>query len=440
MKEFILNRKNQKISVELTLVDNPTGLVFIMHGLSGNKEQAHIQAIKNAFTENYYSTVLFDTTNTFGESDGTYEDATVTNYYEDLEDLISWSKSQKWYVEPFALAGHSLGGYSVTLYAEKNPEEVSSLIPVSPLVSGRLSAEAHMEYEPVKFNLWKESGWREDVSSTRPDRVKKLPWSHMEDRLKHDLLPKVKNLTMPTLIIVGENDTSTPVKHVKILYDQVPQPKQFHLIKEAPHTFRSQPDLQELTITISCFIKGGATNSTGELFDLVNENNEATGKTITRKEAHQTGAWHRTVHIYLYRFNPEIQLLVHLRSKSKDLCPNMWDTRFGGHLKAGETVEDCVSNELKEEVGLTLDQSKLIAGDIYQSGEYPNREFSYQFYYHFTDDTSSLVFNDGEVQDVRWLTLTEIENEMKLSPDKWSGKRIFEKIQRDLLMYISKDN
>jgi isopentenyldiphosphate isomerase len=176
-------------------------------------------------------------------------------------------------------------------------------------------------------------------------------------------------------------------------------------------------------------------NSIQELFDEVDENNNLTGRTITRKEAHQHGQWHRTVHVYLYRYNPELQLLVHLRSKSKDLCPDRWEPRFGGHLKAGETVEDCVSNELKEEVGLTLDQSKLSAGDIYQGGEYPNREFSYQFYYHFTDDISSLVFNDGEVQEVRWLTLTEIQNEMKLYPNKWSGKRDFEKIQRDLNSY-----
>jgi pimeloyl-ACP methyl ester carboxylesterase len=255
MKEFILNRKNQKICVVINLVDNPTGLAFVMHGLSGNKEQAHIQAIAISFSDNNYSVVLFDTANTFGESDGKFENATLTNYYEDLEDVISWSKTQQWYLEPFALAGHSLGGYSVAWYAENNPQEISFIVPVSPVVSGKLSADAHIKYEPEEFKLWKETGWREDVSSTRPDIAKKLPWSHMEDRLTHDLFPKVKNLTMPSLVIVGENDTSTPVEHVQIFNDQIPEPKQFHIIKNAPHTFRSQSDLKELTDTISNFIK-----------------------------------------------------------------------------------------------------------------------------------------------------------------------------------------
>jgi hypothetical protein len=36
--------------------------------------------------------VLFDTTHSFGESGGNYEDATTTQYYQDLEDVISWAK------------------------------------------------------------------------------------------------------------------------------------------------------------------------------------------------------------------------------------------------------------------------------------------------------------------------------------------------------------
>ena len=178
------------------------------------------------------------------------------------------------------------------------------------------------------------------------------------------------------------------------------------------------------------------TNNNTELFDIVDENNKPTGEIIPRHIAHATGEWHRTVHVYLYRYNPDLQLLVHLRSKSKDLCPNTWDTRFGGHLKAGETVEDCVANELNEEIGLKLEQANLTQGGIFIGAEYPNREFSYQFYYHFAGDNSSLIFNDGEVQDVRWLTLAEIQNEMKLYPNKWSGKSVFEKIQRDIQHYV----
>ena len=86
-----------------------------------------------------------------------------------------------------------------------------------------------------------------------------------------------------------------------------------------------------------------------EYFDIVDENNALTGEKKLRSDAHTTGLWHRTVHIYLFRIiNGKFEFLVHLRSKTKDLNPNKWDPRFGGHLKTGENVQDTVKSELLE--------------------------------------------------------------------------------------------
>ena len=83
MKQFIKNRKGQKVAVLVEGGANKHGLAFVMHGLGGFKEQPHLQVMDDAFFEYGYMVVRFDTTNTFGESDGRYEDATTTNYYED---------------------------------------------------------------------------------------------------------------------------------------------------------------------------------------------------------------------------------------------------------------------------------------------------------------------------------------------------------------------
>ena len=130
-KIFIKNRKDQKVSVVVEQPVKSQGLAFVAHGLGGNKDQAHIRTMAKAFLDNNYTVVTFDTTNTFGDSDGSYDDATVTNYHEDLEDVIVWAKSQPWYIEPFCLVGHSLGAISVALYAEKYPNLVKGLAPIS---------------------------------------------------------------------------------------------------------------------------------------------------------------------------------------------------------------------------------------------------------------------------------------------------------------------
>lgn len=255
-KYFIKNRKEQNISVVIDVSSHQKGLAFVMHGLGGFKEQDHLVTIANAFKERDFTVVRFDTTNTFGESDGNYEDATITNYYEDLEDVIIWARGQDWYQEPFVLSGHSLGGICTALYAEKYPEKVLALAPISPVVSGQLIAEAHKRFEPEKFSAWEQTGWREEESRSKPGVIKRLPWSHMTDRLKYDLLPNVSKLTMPVLLIVGENDTSTPPDQVEILFQALPGKKEFHIIKDAPHTFRDKEHLEEIRSLFLGWIDG----------------------------------------------------------------------------------------------------------------------------------------------------------------------------------------
>lgn len=246
----INNRKNQKI---VALVEHPAesrGLAFVMHGLGGFKEQKHISTVAEALRENGYTTVRFDTTNTFGESDGRYEDATTTNYYEDLEDVVVWAVGQPWYLEPFVMAGHSLGAYSICRFAETYPQKVAALIPLSPMVSGKLSVEA----DPTECEEWKRAGWRISESRSKPGTVKRLPWSHMEDRLKHDLLPKANMLGMPVLLIVASGDDTTPAAHVRILYDVVPGPKELHVIEGVDHTFRAPEELDEIRRVITAWL------------------------------------------------------------------------------------------------------------------------------------------------------------------------------------------
>lgn len=246
-KYSIENRKNQMISVIVDIVADSKGLAFVMHGLGGFKEQDHIMTFAQAFHDKGLSVVLFDTTNTLGESDGLYEDATVTNYYEDLEDVIGWASEQDWYQEPFWLAGHSLGGICTALYAENHPEKVKAVAPISPVVSGDLSLEAARKYETKDLEEWGRTGWLIRESNSKKGVTKKLKWSHMVDRLKYNLLDDVEFLTMPVLLVVGENDTSTPAEHVKMLFDAIEhEQKEYHVIKNAPHTFRESSQLAEI--------------------------------------------------------------------------------------------------------------------------------------------------------------------------------------------------
>ncbi len=154
-----------------------------------------------------------------------------------------------------------------------------------------------------------------------------------------------------------------------------------------------------------------------EYFDIVDEDNNLTGEQRSRKEVHEKGLWHRTVHIYyINKENNNYYFLVHLRSRFKDLDPNKWDTRFGGHLKAGQTIEEALVEELKEEIGITAEVKDFIKGPVKKS----NNEFNYIFYYFGKRYLSDLNFQDKEVQKVKWMSGEEIIKELKNNSNNWT--------------------
>ena len=170
-----------------------------------------------------------------------------------MEDVIKWASTQECYQEPFVLAGHSLGSLCVALYAENNPEKVKALAPTSTVVSGKLSAETRKYKETL--DEWRRTGWREEPSESKPGVIKRLKWAEMEDRLRYDLLPKAHTLTMPVLLIVGDQDNSTPPEHQQLLYEKLPGKKELHVIKGAEHTFREQAHLEEVEGIFNQWIK-----------------------------------------------------------------------------------------------------------------------------------------------------------------------------------------
>lgn len=95
-----------------------------------------------------------------------------------------------------------------------------------------------------------------------------------------------------------------------------------------------------------------------ELFDIVDENNIPTGEIKSRDEVHREKKdWHRTTNIWI--INNRGEVLCQQRSWKKDGNPGMWQSFFGGHVKSGQTVEECLRDELVEEVGIDILKSSI---------------------------------------------------------------------------------
>ena len=94
-----------------------------------------------------------------------------------------------------------------------------------------------------------------------------------------------------------------------------------------------------------------------EWFPLVNEMGETIGK-ATRKECHSgSKQLHPVIHLHI--FNDAGELYLQKRSMTKDIQPGKWDTAVGGHIDYGETVEEALRREVREELGITAFESAI---------------------------------------------------------------------------------
>ena len=99
-----------------------------------------------------------------------------------------------------------------------------------------------------------------------------------------------------------------------------------------------------------------------EILDIWDENGTPTGKCCTKDDAHLKGLFHPTVHIWFYNSTPA--LLMQKRCPHKQTFPNLWDVSVAGHVSSGETILEGALREVKEEIGLNIQEIDLLPIDI----------------------------------------------------------------------------
>jgi isopentenyldiphosphate isomerase len=150
-----------------------------------------------------------------------------------------------------------------------------------------------------------------------------------------------------------------------------------------------------------------------EFLDVLNGDGSPTGQTLSRKEVHQKGLWHRAAHIWI--INSKGELLLQKRSLKKESSPGMWDISAAGHLSAGETRIQGAIKEIGEELGLTVNPEELIfLGETKQSsvqnnGTYFNNQFSDVYLLKKDLDVKTLKLQESEVDEIKYIAWKELK-------------------------------
>lgn len=102
-----------------------------------------------------------------------------------------------------------------------------------------------------------------------------------------------------------------------------------------------------------------------ELFPIVDEEGTVIGQ-ATRGECHNgSRLLHAVVHLHV--FNAQGEVYLQKRPEWKDIQPGKWDTAVGGHIDYGETPEQALRREVREELGITDFTPEFIGKYVFDS-------------------------------------------------------------------------
>ena len=147
-----------------------------------------------------------------------------------------------------------------------------------------------------------------------------------------------------------------------------------------------------------------------EYIDILDSNGIPTGEVKPKSEVHEKGYFHNTAHVWIFNENKEI--LLQQRSLNKSICPGLWDVSAAGHVDAGERVEDAAIREVYEELGLKLQNKKLIKIgtnkiERYYSNNLIDNEFHNSFLYQTNTNIKSYIIDSIEVEAIKYVTIED---------------------------------
>lgn len=125
---------------------------------------------------------------------------------------------------------------------------------------------------------------------------------------------------------------------------------------------------------------------------------------MSRREIHARSLRHRAVHILVT--DRRGRVLLQKRSKHKDVHPGAWDTSAAGHVDYGESYVLAAQRELKEELGIELNEPPCMLHKIEAC-----EENGWEFVGVFSVLHDGPILPDAfEIDKTEWLTAKAVDH------------------------------
>ena len=204
-------------------------VLILCHGLGGNKVEGNRIFVEAArrFSEKGYAVLRFDFYGS-GDSEGEFQDTTISHNVENLKDAIKFVRAQDY--TKVCVLGLSLGAATAILTMADEPYD--SLITCSAVADTRSLFDSRAP-ESIKKNediqVYEHDGWQ----------IRRRFW---EDALRYDVLRSFSTIKIPKLILQGDADDAPFLEGFKALQRIASPPCEFYIFPGVGHTFKNSKD------------------------------------------------------------------------------------------------------------------------------------------------------------------------------------------------------
>jgi len=232
------------ISAILSAPDGPTKHIAVLcHGFLSGKNSTTNRTLTRLLNNHGIATFCFDFFGQ-GDSQGPFEDLTTSLAVEQATAALDLMTANGF--SRIGLVGSSFGGLVAILTAAQR-RDIACLALKCPVVD-------FAEELRITFGLEELARWQ--ATDTIPnmmggsDRVR-LRYGFYEDCLKQIAYEPAKQITVPTLIVQGEQDECVPLHQSRRLHDSLGGVKRLDLLPDADHQFTRREDFHQMTTSIS---------------------------------------------------------------------------------------------------------------------------------------------------------------------------------------------
>ena len=216
--------------------DGARDLLVIGHGVTANKDRPFLVALAEAVSQAGIAVLRVSFAGN-GDSEGRFEDATITKEVEDLGAVLDAVQADdaNWRI---GYAGHSMGGAVGVLRAHRDPR-ITALISLAGMVHCHEFAQRKFgDQEPGASFMW-----------DKPDCP--LSQTYMDDMAALDtVVEKGRDIRIPWLLVHGDADTVVPIRDASDIVGVAPPSAQLIELPGADHVFSDDGTPQMVAVVV----------------------------------------------------------------------------------------------------------------------------------------------------------------------------------------------